>query len=117
MIGSTIGSTDYMQTEVGGIFIAEAQTLDDGVVLLILVHETWSQWSPFSDCDVKCGAGKSRRVRTCVSRSADATACPGEATDEKDCKKKDCVGWLLCHFAIFLPSIEVIALNREVRLG
>ena len=36
-------------------------------ILSILVNGGWSSWSPWSECNVKCGRGTQRRVRYCRS--------------------------------------------------
>ena len=77
----------------------------------------WSQWSPFSECDAKCGPGKERRARTCIQLSRRASTCPGDAEEERDCQIKQCQGRMNLLYAlarINILNIESLNLNHKV---
>ena len=61
-----------------------------------LVDGGWSSWSPWTDCDVRCGKGFQRRQRVCnnPSPSLNGKYCEGESEESHSCASL-CQGKLL----------------------
>lgn len=49
---------------------------------------TWSDWEPWTPCNVTCGKGLKTRTRSCLS--SDASKCVGEAKESESCEMKPC---------------------------
>ncbi|WAQ93606.1 SSPO-like protein [Mya arenaria] len=89
-----------------------------------LVHKpNWSPWSPWGDCDVKCGTGRRERTRNCDSPAPrpGQAGCPGDNKDYGVCTEKPCV----CTFNMetyenifgYEPSDQIGWIERDGTFG
>ena len=60
--------------------------------LLFEVNGVWSNYSDWSQCSVKCGAGVHTRLRSCDSPSPNRFGqdCEGDAQEEAECVMEAC---------------------------
>ena len=56
-------------------------------VMLTVVNGEWSDWSPWSSCDVTCGDGRQWRGRECNNPppSNGGADCQGDDSEINDC--------------------------------
>lgn len=54
----------------------------------------WTNWTPWSACDKKCGGGKSYRHRTCTNPSQQhgGKRCTGNSNEAVSCNSQGCPG-------------------------
>ncbi len=71
----------------------------DCVLFFYLSDPVWSEWSPYTECDVTCGSGSQHRTRSCTDPdSTDALKCEeGEEAEAlemetRNCNEQDCPG-------------------------
>ncbi|XP_065054237.1 MAM and LDL-receptor class A domain-containing protein 2-like [Rhopilema esculentum] len=63
-----------------------------GRLLPAPIHGRWSSWGSWSRCSVECGIGIRSRERSCdrPRPKYGGRKCPGQDTELKSCKKRDC---------------------------
>ncbi|XP_022242663.1 netrin receptor UNC5B-like isoform X4 [Limulus polyphemus] len=56
-------------------------------IIRIALNGAWSTWSPWSECDSRCGRGSKIRTRMCTNPTPlnNGQQCIGEATQRSDC--------------------------------
>ena len=50
----------------------------------------WAQWQQWGVCDKECGEGLQNYTRTCLD--GNNVYCPGNSTETRKCKNRDCPG-------------------------
>lgn len=84
--------------------LCEGQTVEtkvckkDPCINRVRVDGAWSHWTPWSQCDVTCGRGNSRRIRACNSPlpQLGGDDCEGPSSQTRHCKTPACPidgGW------------------------
>ena len=53
---------------------------------------TWSDWSPWTDCSRTCGGGRRSRMRECLTEGAAKLDCTGDVVQIEDCSTQPCPG-------------------------
>uniref|UniRef100_A0A8B9W185 Adhesion G protein-coupled receptor B3 n=1 Tax=Anas zonorhyncha TaxID=75864 RepID=A0A8B9W185_9AVES len=55
------------------------------ILLLLLLHGVWEEWSPWSLCSFTCGRGQRTRTRSCIPPQYGGRSCDGPETQHKPC--------------------------------
>lgn len=50
----------------------------------------YSDWGPYSSCDVKCGEGVQKRTRTIIKKRKDGKECDEKLEQTKKCRMREC---------------------------
>ncbi len=53
---------------------------------------SWSDWSPWTECSRECGGGRQSRMRQCKTDGAASLDCTGNLVEIKDCNTHFCPG-------------------------
>jgi len=51
---------------------------------------TWSNWSPWTQCSRECGGGRQSRMRQCNTEGAARLDCTGDVVEIQECNEHPC---------------------------
>ena len=51
---------------------------------------TWSAWTPWTECSRECGEGRQSRMRQCKTEGAAVLDCTGDVVEIRDCNTHPC---------------------------
>ena len=74
------------------------------MTFLYLVDGGWSEWRPWSNCNVDCGEGKQTRLRDCTNPFPSQTGkrCEGDDKQIQKCDKEPCPSNIADYIKTFL---------------
>ena len=84
-----------------------------------IVDGVWSDWSPYADCSVTCGAGSQTRIRECDSPepSNGGSNCVGDSSETTACEESACLGTLFHYIYMTKTNSSKIFLKwHQLRL-
>ena len=68
------------------------ETAIDKVVLFLLVDCVWNEWGEWQKCNVTCGDGWQKRIRTQQEEKYGGLPCIGNLDDWRPCNDRPCPG-------------------------